>query len=414
MKKFFQILSLLAFVIVACQSVESVATSTPTPITTKTPPVQIQATIPTATENQELINFIELPGWVKSPENNIILLSYREEPDELRSKFMLVNPDDGDNIIIGLSQSYYHHYWENSNHIVFLHDGECDKTPKQITELDILQSTLRTYEIEDYLKPIKNCSYNYESDKTARINVDSTEPTIEVIDSITGEYFPLTSQNDGVSDISYKISPNRKYISVLQHKGIYKFSELWLPIYGSEISIYDLQNRNLILKFDEGQEISSRVLFMDSNKLVYTRDNTPCLIMILSLTKKCIHTISQKFPNKTIVLGDPLSDPRKLSFLYFSGEQGGFCFYDIYSGEMNCPTENFPSLNGQIILNYSLSPDENYFLFDYSNKGCPPPWCDYSGEPYFAVIDIRESQLHEIPNYNLIGYPTGLDSVWRP
>lgn len=407
MKRVFQSLILIPFLLIACQPPQAVNTSTPTPNPTLTPLFPTKTATPTFQENTK---HIELPEWVNNPENNILLLRYNESGSPY-SKFMLFNFVTNENVLIDLNLPYYEYYWEDKNIIVFLHDGVCDVTPKYVTEFDITKGVLHTYKIENYLKPVKNCTYNYIYDNTARINKDKPESVVEVLDSVTGDYVPLTSNNDGLSDISFKVSPDGTYIFILQYKGIYEFSELWRPINGSVLSIFNIESRSLIMKLDEEQEISSDILFIDDNNLVFTRDRTtPCLIMISSLTKKCMHTIPEKLNSATVVLGEPLLDSHKINFLYFSGERGGVCFYDIYDGKINCPTQNFQELDEQIILIYDLSPDEKQLLFLYSYKGCPAPYCDYSGEISLAIIDINSNYLYQLPKSTSFRW----DSVWRP
>jgi hypothetical protein len=113
-------------------------------------------------------------------------------------------------------------------------------------------------------------------------------------------------------------------------------------------------------------------------------------------------------------LGNRLSDLQEFDFMYFGNEphHGGFCFYNLLSGDLNCPTDQFETLKDKTILSYSLSPNEEYLLFQYDYKGCPPPWCDYAGDVHLAVVDIRNDQFFEIEEYSMIWY-YGWDAVWR-
>ena len=141
------------------------------------------------------------------------------------------------------------------------------------------------------------------------------------------------------------------------------------------------------------------LLFTDNENLVYVRENTPCIISIATKTKKCIHAISDRLRDFTIILGDPLKGRQNLSFLYFRGSSqysSGWCIYDLLSGKLNCPTDGFEDLHGQTVINYALSPDNNYLLIEYDHEGCPAPWCDYASDPQIAVINIAEKKFFHL------------------
>jgi hypothetical protein len=274
-----------------------------------------------------------------------------------------------------------------------------------ITELDISAGVFQTYTAKDHPEYVQDCyPLPDPGEELTRINPEFSERTVEFIDPSTGNVSLLTNPNDGVTDISDKVSPEKNYVAIVQFRGDFEMPEMWQPLYGNQISIYDLHTRNLVLQFAEDQGILSQVSFVNYNNLVYMRENTPCLVMISSLSKKCIHNIPQKFPDATVILGEPLYEIGRIGFLYFSfypQHHGGYCFYDIYSGGIGCPTDRFPSLDDQIVINHSLSPDEHYLLIEYDRKGCPVPWCDNFDTPQLAVIDLNDAQLFQIGPANL-------------
>ena len=345
------------------------------------------------------ITFFELPAWLKNPSSQIVLFKYDAYPtSETRSQEIgFFNAANGEQVIIHLPFGIYQYYWKDSKHIVFL-QGYCDEPLIQVTELDISQGNLYPATAENLPEDIASCYGLEDTSSTIKIDATSSEPTVELFDRLSESWLRITDPNDGVSDIHFALSPNGDYLGIVQIQGNYDFPELWQPLFGTQVSVYHLPDGKLVASFTEEKEVSEMLLFTDNENLVYVRDSTPCVISIVALSKKCIHTISDQFPESTIILGDPLRARTKLSFLYFSHYpyHGGWCIYDLFSGELNCPTDEYADLQGQTIMNYALSPDNNYLLIEYGDKGCPSPWCDYFGSLQIAVIDIAGKKFFKL------------------
>ncbi len=428
---------LVVFILVACQPAK-VTTVLPTqsgPIAAPSPslaPIEVDDDLgsvipkPEPSPSAEVVpiltasvgGIVELPEWVKNPENNLVLFAY-DDAEGNPSKFGFINPQNGEQVIVGLSRKFYHYYWKDSNHVMFLQNGDCDEPPEFITDLEISTGALKIYNSKDYSGPVQSCYPTFDSEKDiAKLNTDLSEPTIEVLDSSTGQHVRLTDPSDGVSDIRYEVSPDKKYVAVVQVDGEFQFPERAQPLFGNQISIYSFQDRKLLQTFDVGQIISTELLFAYNGDLVYKRENTPCVITLPALTKKCILNISEKFSNATIVLGESFPNSSRLSFSYFTHEphHGGFCFYDLFSGDIDCPTDHFKSMEAQTVISYSLSPDQQYLLFIYDYKGCPPYWCDYVGNPQLAIIDIKDNELFELgsPDIHRSLDIFGTNQPWRP
>lgn len=414
---------LLMLLLIGCQSTSDEAVTTqptsetisieesPTKEPSKTPSLTL--TPPTSTPDA---NSLELPAWVKNPSSQIILFKY-DASSERSSEIGFFNAASGEQAIIKLPFEIYQYYWKDAKHIVFL-EGYCSEPIVRVTELDISQGILSPSTAENLPKDIASC-YGLE-DKTEKIKIDATlpEPTIEEFDSSSGSWFRVTDPNDGISDIRFELSPNEDYLGIVQIQGKYDFPELWQPLFGTQVSVYHLPDRKLVASFAEEKEVSSMLLFTDNENLVYVRENMPCVISVVEKTKKCIHAIADRFPESTIVLGDSLQDREKLGFLYFSNYpyRGGWCIYNLFSGTLVCPTDEFEDLKEQTVLNYALSPDDNYLLIEYDDKGCPAPWCDYANNPQIAVIDISRKKIFHLGDsgtyqvIDIFGYP----KPWRP
>jgi hypothetical protein len=356
---------------------------TPSPIVTP----------PTATSD---VTFLELPAWVKNPSNQIVLFKY-DAYSTRSSQIGFFNAASGEQAIIRLPFGIYQYYWKDANHIVFL-QGYCSEPLVGVTDLDILHGTLSPATAENLPGYIASC-YDLE-DVSATIKIDTTspEPTVEILDVSSIKWLRVTHPNDGISDIHFALSPNGDYLGIVQVQGKYEFPELWQPLFGTQVSVYHLPDRKLVASFAEEKEVSAMLLFTDNETLVYVREHTPCVISITAKSKKCIHGVSDRFSDATIILGDPMNDRKKLSFLYFGPypHRGGWCIYDLFSGGLNCPTDEFQDLQGQTVTNYALSPDNNYLLIEYDSKGCPPPWCDYFDTPQIAVIDLARGKFFKL------------------
>ncbi len=416
---------LLMLLLIGCQSISDEAVTTqPTSesISIEESPTQEPSKTPSPTltplTSTPDANSLELPAWVKSPISQMVLFTY-DAYSRRSSEIGFFNAASGEQAIIELPFEIYQYYWKDAKHIVFL-EGYCSEPIVQVTELDISQGILSPSTAENLPEDIASC-YGLE-DKTEKIRIDATlpEPTVEEIDTSSDKWIRITDPNDGISDIRFELSPTGDYLGIVQIQGNYDFPELWQPLFGTQVSVYHLPDRKLVASFTEEKEVSAMLLFTDNENLVYVRENTPCVISIAEKTKKCIHAISDRLTDSTIILGDPLKDRQKLSFLYFgsaSQYSSGWCIYDLFSGELNCPTDGFEDLQGQTILNFALSPDNNFLLIKYDYKGCPAPWCDFAGDPQIAVVDIVGKKffyLGDSETYQVIGVFRGSPQPWRP
>jgi hypothetical protein len=362
------------------------------------------------------LSYHELPVWLKNASDQIVLFIYHPNPAR-SSEIGFFNASTGEQAIFHLPFEIFQYYWKDANHIVFL-QGYCAEPLVQTTELDVSQGTLSPTTPENLPDYIAFCYGLQGAPEKIKIDASSPEPTVKIIDPQSGSWLPVTDPNDGISDIGFALSPNKDYLGVIHIQGEYDFPELAQPLFGTQVSVFHLPDRKLIASYSEGKEVSDMLLFTDNENLVYVRENTPCIISIANATKKCIYTIADQFQTSTIILGDPLKDRNKFSFLYFSHSthQGGWCMYDLFTGILNCPTDGFEELQGQTIDNYALSPDENYLLIEYDEKGCPSPWCDYFGNLQIAVIDIAGKKfvkLGAIETYNVMNDLRTIQP-WRP
>ncbi|MEP7137843.1 MAG: hypothetical protein ABI904_23190 [Chloroflexota bacterium] len=427
MNRVFRKFILFTLFLVACQSTNPIIPaspiSSPLPSPTTEIPIATQAltAIPAITSApfDRDTRVVDLPKWIKysSFPNGILALPYGDINNDRPSKVIFVNPDNGVTFVVDLQKEFYHYYWRDRDHIVFFHEGDCSGSPKFISELIVFNGSLQRYEAKTHPEYILDC-YPNPNNEIARLNYEFSERVVEFVDPSSREVFQLTNPSDGVTDISIKLSPYDDFLAVVQFKGDFEFPKSQSPIFGNQISVFDLGTQRLILKYTEEQGILSEVSFIDYSNLVYMRGNTPCLIMILSQVKKCIHNVPNRFPDSTIILTKNSEGSRTFGFLYFSQNQGGYCFYDIYTGGLGCATDRFSIFNNQFVINYSLSSFGHYVLLEYSSDGCPIPLCDYPENTNLALIDFHEGELFELgssDSYYLSGLFRPLHpDPWQP
>jgi len=357
----------------------------------------------------------ELPEWVKNPEANLVLFTYKSKS---RAQVGFLNPMDGAQVIVNLPQKADNYFWEDSSHIVFL-QGPCGDSLEKITELDLSQNSLQPVAFNEFPESILDCYPSIDSDQIIlEIDESLAEPTLVTLNRAE-QWLKVTNPNDGISDISFTISPDKDYVAIVQIKGKFQFPDLWpQPLFGTQVSIYHLPDKKLITTFTENEKIYSSLLFNNENDLMYVSGNTPCVVNISTLSRECFNSIPNKFPNATIILDEPSNDHKRFSFIYFqySPQQGGLCFYDLSIDNIDCPTDQFEILKGKIVSTYAVSPDNKYILIEYDYEGCPPPWCDYAGDPQLGLIDIQKNTLNKLGSsseYQALGY-FQINLPWRP
>lgn len=385
-----------------------------TPSPTKTQP---PTSTPTRTPHSGIV---EIPSWARNPANNLIKLTY-ENPDGSRPvKIGLMNPSTGEIIFIELEEGTYFHYWKDAQHIVFFHGLYCDDPPITITELDLSQGTLKKYDAQERTDLIRKCFRNDDEEKLARIVYDEGENKIMITNPGTGREVQLTDSSDGVTDVTFLISPNKKFIAVAQSTNEFEFSEVFRKEIGNQISIFKLSNQDLVYEVNTDEDFWALEFFPDNDKIFYMQEKKTCIMTLSSQSHRCLENISAKFPDAFIFPSEITSDSKKISFVYMNEDprNGGLCIYDLISDTIFCPTDNFEALKGYIIANNYFSPDEQYILFAFDKKGCPMPYCDYFFKTYLAVMDVDGTELHIIGDFSKISgidfYQFDFRPAWRP
>ena len=376
-------------------------TSTPLPSPTDTP-LTDSASFPMPTHRPTFASpsvgiTVDIPGWATSPETELILIAYRNESGGRPVRLGLVNPASGEEVEIELGQAFYHFYWKDAGHVVFFHGESCAGPPTAISEFDLSQGMLKQYDPQAQPELLRDC-YPIADEQAVQVLPEDAEHSLVLVDAKAGKTFQLTIPNDGSYDLSFLVSPDRNYVAVLQSTEEYEFSERERPVIGNQISIYRLRDRVLVLKVTGVMDFSSLRFFPDSVRLIYMWKNTPCVIEIPSQTPKCLMYIPGTYPGADIYLGSLTAEAKQMGFMYINDDpyHGGLCFYELFSGDIHCPTDQFESLQGYGVIDYAVSPDGGYVLFHYTDEGCPRPWCDNFGGIHLAVVDMGGNRMYEL------------------
>jgi hypothetical protein len=324
---------------------------------------------------------IDLPQWLKDPSQEVLMYSKQNENlDQFWSGISFLNPHTGEAFDIDVPEFAFF-YWQDNNQVVLVH-GDCG-APSLIAILDVSTSTIRRYNPADIPFKTKRCYNSSAPEEFSMISDHSpggSDSTLTVIDNLTGEEMVFTNPSDGLNDGDGIISSDKKYIAIPQSKNL---DDLFYGPYNAEkLSIYDFEEVKLIMNIKE-EGISFAQFFPDSNKLLYMRENTPCLVNIATQQKKCYPTIANRFPDSNIYPGQPSMDGKDIGFIFENFEAGGLCLYGLSNGTLHCPTDRLNLGEYQRVVGYASSPDDKYAVFVYDD-GCPI--CDFQTNPSVAVI----------------------------
>lgn len=177
---------------------------------------------------------------------------------------------------------------------------------------------------------------------------------------------------------------------------------------GNVIAVYDFETKQILRTFVGNVE--GNILQHSEEGVVYVTDNTPCIIDVQVLKRRCGKAIPNEYQG--VMIGPLLPDKRTLPFLYFKNDVENksyynLCLINILSGGLTCPTEklvilrpesetmsdiNDPGMTKNILLvksifSYSVSPDGRFVAFCYGSTA-------YSRYMGTVILDINEGDYH--------------------
>lgn len=205
------------------------------------------------------------------------------------------------------------------------------------------------------------------------------------------------------------ITNSSDYLIVRQSENEY---DVWEDR-GDRLFIYDIKNNQEFFSIMD-QDINDLRFINKTLEFIFMRGRTtPCIVDILTKSKKCINAIPAQFPSQSIYLGGLRTDGRNLMFTHWSENMGGgLCSINLLTGKITCPTEAISIFNDHVVSSFSLSPDEKYISLIYEYHVCIQ--CDdrAGGFPNLAVIDLDGNHFIDLGTTNTI--QLFLVSSWRP
>lgn len=360
-------------------------------------PTSTPTAIPLLTPSMEVIDF---PQWLKNPITNILAYRKQDEDGNMPLAITFLNPDTAEQFEIETPEFTYF-FWHDSQSLILV-QGDC-KAPDQLTIVDTNTGSINQYTYQD--SPVKEIKCLFESSPD-RYQTDikwdeNFEGYAVLIDTQTGGEKTFTIPGDGIYDGRAYISPNNKYIVILQSKNP-DMLEGPGPAIADRIEVYTINDGNLVMTINEEIGMTFDMFYPDNDeKFIVLRKNTPCIIEIDNQQKKCILNITNTFPDSSIYLGYFTNGEKKLGFIYANHNSGGLCFYDLFTGDISCPTSGLSLLEDHYLISYQLSPDQQYILLLY---GFVTPLSDAGGPSGRAIIKSDGS--------NFVDLGLGADFIW--
>lgn len=152
--------------------------------------------------------------------------------------------------------------------------------------------------------------------------------------------------------------------------------------------------------------------------------DSPCLLILATGEKRCLRSIPRVIPTGYELLttgiykwaGD--SNSIFYTYAYKLPNQwnilGNLCNYSLVDSRIYCPTQGLEVLHGRSVINYELSPDEQFIHFCYSKSTLVE---DYAGESNDGIIKMDGTGFFSWTGTIIDGHPTqtcSIDSYWRP
>ncbi len=360
---------------------------------------------------------------MKDAQQNILMYRMLAADHLIASTVHFLRPETGEQFVLDMPNSFI--CWYDSEHAVFVPSPIDTSVPPFLTVLDLSNGSFTRYTEEDALytkyqfstmvcKPPHAGTTKELFDFESR-PVNNGEMTLTIHNNQTGEERILTNPEDGIHDGMGMLSPESKFLIIIQSENP---DDLFGPDTrsGGRLSVYDFISGNLVMTIED-QNINSIKMFSRNQRFLYMRGgNIPCVVDILSQTKKCIHAIYNKYPEDEILVWSISADQKYLNLIHWGGTDtftGNLCFYGLADGDLRCPTDGLDILTDHAVTELLLSPNEDFVAFTYEDS-CPS--CDWAGSDVgLGVIDRNGKHFTDLGPSNAPHWG-GMDVVasWRP
>jgi hypothetical protein len=349
--------------------------------------------------------YLALPSWLKQPKSNILMYRLSDENKNPVPTVLFLNPESGEIFQLPLpSESPRPFFWWHDDHRAVFQPG----VGEGLAVLDLSDGSLTYYSPADpaystleWVIPSWDVWYSTE--------FQSKSTVLNILDESAGTTHSFSTLGMIPSNGTY-FSYDKKYVAIPLSTGQLVFGA------SDHIAVYSYEDQSLVMSIED-TDIHIPEFIPNSYKLLYLRGTKiPCIVDISLQQRKCIHEISNAFPNANIFLRGLSSDNQQLLFIHSESNNedhhGGMCTYNLVSGKLNCPLENLSVLERNAVTAFALSPDEKYVAFFYNEH---PPESDYMGEGGLSVIKMDGTQFTNLGTPIDLSAPL-IDRVihWRP
>ncbi|MBI5353077.1 MAG: hypothetical protein HZB50_10605 [Chloroflexi bacterium] len=408
--------------------------------------------------SESLFDYYDLPAWMKDPDTNIVAALITDDYEGKR-KIAFFNAITGEKYEILMPQDISGYFWfDNENFGLLSKDlstsYQINLPTGQVSMQEVSQETTRLlnqgyddYEngsgdtaselvlLKDSLtnNPVfERAAFRQENSKSGLFTANWTgdyKTEIEVIDTKTNQVVWKNSLANGMYGIEFAWSPNDEgQLAYLQGKPEPTDSLLTESIL---LTIVDVTSGEILSSYSGDFGIIR--WSHDGNKILYQNawsryvtygfrfKDAPCILFLNLGEKRCLRSIPRFVPEEyELVTTGVYSwgiDDNSIYYTYIYASQdnsiGNLCIYSLLNSHINCPTQNLDAIKGMTILNYEVSPGQQYVHFCYSGSSILN---DYAGPSKDGIIKTDGtgffSWVGAVMNEGPQTCSNG--SVWRP
>jgi hypothetical protein len=368
---------------------------------------------------------VDFPSWMSNP-NTVILEALIIDDVKQTLKIHFINAATEEKFELDVSKDFGGFFWHNN-----LNFGVVVKNTKTVQKYN-----LQTGEILTESFPFDNLA-EYRRDRFIKskkhfAELDAEDKVLTVKDTKTNEtvWEIALPENRYITEVVW--SPvNENVLAFLQGSPDLPIGRITQNM---TLTIVDITKGEIISTFDgdfgilEWSPDGKMILYLDPS--FYYRGNgvafqdAPCLLILATGENRCLRSIPRVIPEGYELLTTGIykwtSDSNSIFYTYaykLPSEWsilGNLCNYSLIDSQIYCPTQNLEVLKGRSVINYKLSPDEQYIYFCYSKSTLVE---DYAGESNEGIIKIDGTGFFSWIGRIIDGYPPHIcsgDSNWRP
>lgn len=440
-----------------------IATATPETIATSTSTSQpAEIVTPTPTDVPKgFPDEYELPGWMSQPET-IIVAGVSDWIDGI-FQLSFFNADTDERFDILLPAEILGYFWLDNQHFGFLTTDDqiihiLDTQTGGITTDTLFTEVTRfisryrddgplalikfqpNAEKHDFILTNASRVRDFSVDWAYKVfeHRDDNEWSISVLEVNTEATMQITDSTDGLWDAFFQWSPiNADQLAVAQRE------PAEFLIIGDRITIYDVVTQEILSTNYVGDFWYGFDWSPDGSQILYPRLNsphstksTPCIFNLHTEETACIHNIPNthilnKYEGEGTGLYRWSPDGAYVFYTYYYYDLsidkhyvGGFCTYNLRTGNITCLTDDIPELIGNTVTGYAVSPDGQYVVLHYecrdivSDSACDPmnALLKMDGSGFRLLINpaLSEKQLRGDVNFIMDNYVSASAYAWRP